>query len=222
MNAIKGLIAAAIAMSLLLLPAGALAKGRDRDHDRMPDRWEKAHHLNPHAKDARKDADKDGLRNLSEYRHHSDPQDADTDDDGIDDNDEVENRTDPRKDDSDDDGVEDADEISGSIVSFENHMLTIQLPGQGAGTVAGAVNDATRVECDDDDDDARTPTAGASHDGSDDDRDNSGPGGDDNDDENENCTAADLKQGARVHEAKLATAPDGSKVFTKIELVPSA
>jgi hypothetical protein len=233
MNAIKGLIAGAIAMSLLVLPAGALAKGRDRDHDRMPDKWEKAHHLNPRANDARKDADKDGLRNLSEFRHHTDPQAADSDDDGIDDNDEVENRTNPLKDDSDDDGVDDADEISGTIVSFQNNVLTIQLPGQGAGTVAATVNDATRIECDDEnDDDAQAPTAAASHDGSDDDAGNSGPGsgdddanhdaGDDHGDDNANCTATDLKQGARVHEAKLATASDGSKAFTKIELVPSA
>jgi hypothetical protein len=85
----------------------------------------------------------------------------------------------------------------------------------------GAVNDATAVECDDD-----SPTASASHDGSDD---NSGPGSNDDghdrgdDDQDEaNCTAADLKPGARVHEAKTTKAMDGSTVFTKIELVPAA
>jgi hypothetical protein len=235
MKLMKGLVTAAIALSMLIVPAGALAK-RDRDHDRMPDKWEKRHHLNVHANDARKDADRDGLKNISEYRHHSDPQDADTDNDGIDDNDEVRDNTNPAKDDSDDDGIKDDDEIAGSIASFENNVLTIQLPGDGAGTVSGTVNGDTRIECDDDNDDAaKPPTATSSHDGSDDEGDNSGPGsggddrrGDDDgendddqgDDDNERtCTTADLKLGARVHEAEFSTATDGSKVFKKIELV---
>jgi hypothetical protein len=230
MRLFKGLLAAAIAASLLVLPAGALAKGRDRDHDRMADKWEKRHHLNVHANDARKDPDRDGLPNLSEFRHHTDPQQADTDGDRVGDDDELRDGTDPRDDDSDDDGVEDADEISGTVTSFENGVLTIQLPGQGAGTVSGAVNQATEVECDDEDD---APSATASHDGEDDD--NSGPGsnssgpgsgdddqqGDNEDEDEHRCTTADLKAGARVHEAKLMKT-DGGVVFTKIELVPAA
>src|SRR3954454_9595566 len=230
MRLIKGLIAAALAASLLVLPGGALAKRHDRDHDRMADKWDPPHHLNTHANDAPRDPDKDGLRNLSEFRHHTDPQKADTDDDGVKDDDELRDDTDPRRDDSDDDGVDDADEISGSIVSFANGVLTIQLPGDGAGTVVGSVNDATVVECDDDDDADRTATT--SHDGSDDDNsgpgsgdddregdDNSGPGStssgpgdgdddrdDDDDDDDRRCTSADLKPGARVHEAKLVKA----------------
>lgn len=240
MRLIKALVTAAIAASLFVIPASALAKGRDRDHDRMPDKWEKKHHLNVHANDARKDPDRDHLSNLSEFRHHTDPQRADTDNDGIDDDNELRDHTNPRRDDSDDDGVDDGDEIAGSIVSFANNVLTIQLPGDGAGTVTGTVNDATVVECDDD-----APTARASHDGSDDNSgagsggddsgrvDNSGPGStsDDDganhdagdDDQNEdNCTTADLKAGARVHEANLTKAMDGSTVFTKIELVSAA
>src|SRR4051794_16436328 len=169
MRLIKWLTTAAIAGALLVIPAVALAKGRDRDHDRMPDKWEKKHHLNAHANDARTDPDRDHLSNLSEFRHHTDPQKADTDDDdGVSDDNELRDDTNPRRDDSDDDGVMDVDEISGTIVSFTNGVLTIQLAGDGAGTMAGTVNDATVVECDDD-----SPTASASHDGSDD---NSGPG----------------------------------------------
>jgi hypothetical protein len=218
MKLFNALITVAIAAALLVVPTGALATSRDRDHDRMPDKWEKKHHLNVHAKDARKDADRDGLSNLSEFRHHTDPQDADTDDDGINDENEIEDHTNPRNDDSDDDGVDDADEISGSIVSFQNNVLTIQLAGTGAGTVSGTVSNATVVDCDDD----STPAASASRDGSDD---NSGPGSgsDDNDDDDDStCTTADLKGGARVHEAKVAKAADGSTVFTKIELVSAA
>src|SRR6478672_885547 len=105
MRLLKTFIAAAITAALFVLPAGALAKGRDRDHDRMPDKWEKRHHLNTHAKDARKDPDKDGLSNLSEFRHHTDPQNADTDNDGVGDGNEVEDHTNPDDSDTDDDGV---------------------------------------------------------------------------------------------------------------------
>jgi hypothetical protein len=230
MRLLKALTTAAIAAALLLVPAGALAKSRDRDHDRMADKWEKRHHLNVRANDARKDPDRDHLSNLSEFRHHTDPQSADTDDDGIDDANELNNDTNPRKDDSDDDGVEDAEEISGSIVSFTGGVLTIQPSAAGASPVSGTVNSATEIKCDDDDDDrGGTSTARASHDGSDD-GDNSGPGsqnsgeqGDDDQGEDEHaCTAADLKPGARVHEAELKKATDGSAVFTEIELVPAA
>ena len=222
MRLTKTLFAAAITAALLVLPAGALAKGRDRDHDHMPDKWEKRHHLNVRANDARKDPDRDHLSNLSEFRHHTDPQSADSDDDGVDDDNELRDDTDPLRDDSDDDGIGDADEIAGTVVSFTNGVLTIQLPGDGAGTVSGTVAAGTEIECDDD---HAPATATASHDGSDDDN-NSGPGsgGDDNgDDDNEaSCTTNDLKPGARVHEAELTKATDGSTVFKKIELVPSA
>jgi hypothetical protein len=233
MRIIKGLITAAIAASLLVLPAGALGKRHDRDHDRMADKWEKRHHLNTRANDARRDPDKDDLSNLSEFRHHTDPQKADTDEDGVGDDDELRNDTNPRREDSDDDGIDDDDEISGTIVSFTNGVLTLQLPGEGAGTVSGTVNDNTEIKCDDDDD-----VAHASHDGSDDDpdgdnsgpgSDNSGPGNaedddrdDDDDDDERRCTVADLKAGARVHEAELGKAADGSTVFKEIELVPSS
>ena len=176
MRLIKLLTAAAIAAALFVVPAGALAKRGDRDHDRMADKWEKRHHLNTRANDARKDPDHDGLSNLSEFRHHTDPQKADTDSDGISDKNEIEDHTNPRSDDSDNDGVDDADEISGTIVSFQNGVLTLQLPGDGAGQVSGTVNDATVVDCDDED--TQAPAATASRDGSDDSS-GSGAGGDD-------------------------------------------
>jgi hypothetical protein len=229
MKLFKTLLTVAIAMALLAVPAGALAKSRDRDHDRMPDKWERKHHLNTHANDARKDPDKDHLSNLSEFRHHTDPRKADSDNDGIDDDDEVLNDTNPNRRDSDDDGVNDDDEISGTIVSFANNVLTIRLPGDNAGTFSGTVNAATEVECEDDD----APAATASHDGSDDnsgpgsdnsgpDSDDSGPGSDDDrqDDEQNDCTAADLKPGAHVHEAEFFTS-GGTTVFSEVELVPA-
>ncbi|MEA2492294.1 MAG: hypothetical protein QOJ29_205 [Thermoleophilaceae bacterium] len=226
MRLIKTLVITAIAAALLLVPAGALAKSRDRDHDRMPDKWEKKHHLNPRAKDARKDPDKDHLSNLAEYKNNTDPQKADTDDDGVDDENELADNTNPRKDDSDDDGVEDGDEVSGTVVSFENGVLTIQRAAAGGGTVAGTVNASTKIECDD-----HAPSASASSDdgeqGDDhgdrnDSQGDQGGDGDHGDDDNaSSCTSADLKPGARVHEAKTTQASDGSTVFSKIELAPA-
>src|SRR3954462_4713684 len=91
----------------LMLAGGALA--RDRNHDRIPDRWEKHHHLSLHHKQGRKDQDHDGLRNRGEFRAHLNPRDADTDDDGID----------------------DGDENVGTVDSFENGVLTIKLANGG-------------------------------------------------------------------------------------------
>jgi hypothetical protein len=60
---------------------------RDSDGDKMPDRWESANGLNPHKANARKDADRDGLKNLGEFRDGTDPLDDDSDNDGVEDGD---------------------------------------------------------------------------------------------------------------------------------------
>ena len=117
----KTIIAAVLALGVLLaLPAGALA--RDRDHDRMGDRWERHHHLRVGVKDARRDPDRDGLMNLGEFRSATDPHDGDTDDDclndaaedrdhdGVDNQDEMEDHTNPADVDTDNDDVDDGDE----------------------------------------------------------------------------------------------------------------
>ena len=96
------LVAATIALAL---PAVAAAK--DRDHDHMPDRWEAKYGLNTHKNDARGDKDRDGLRNLAEYRAHTNPRKADTDGDGI----------------------EDGAEHAGKVASFTGGVLTIDLFG---------------------------------------------------------------------------------------------
>jgi hypothetical protein len=111
-------------MALSLLPAAA-AEARDRDRDRLPDRWEKRHHLSTKKKSGSKDPDRDGLSNLGEYRSKTDPRRGDTDRDAVADDDEDPDRdrvdndneiregTKPRDRDSDDDrrgdGREDRD-----------------------------------------------------------------------------------------------------------------
>lgn len=107
--------AAAFLLTSALSGAVAVASGSgDSDQDGIPDRWERAHGMNPHrAADARKDFDHDRLSNLTEYRLHTKIRDEDTDNDGADDGDEVKDglrSTQVRDRDSDDDGTTDGDE----------------------------------------------------------------------------------------------------------------
>jgi hypothetical protein len=43
-----------VALALMLVAATALARSVDRNHDRIPDRWERAHHLSLHVNQARR------------------------------------------------------------------------------------------------------------------------------------------------------------------------
>jgi hypothetical protein len=217
--------ATALAAALMLVPAAAQASGSDnrasaadRNADRIPDRWERRHHLSLKVKQTRRDQDRDGLNNLGEFRSKTNPRDRDSDDDGIRDGAEKRFGFSPRDDDSDDDGRDDGDENAGRVASFENGVLTIQLAA--GGTISGRVVDGvTEIEC------RGTATAQASHDEGDDDgpSDNSGPGnaeddhGDD-EDEDGNCSSANLTPNTIVHEAELKIG-DGGAVFDEVELV---
>lgn len=69
---------------VLVVPAAAQAARRaDRNHDGLPDRWERAHHLSLKVNQAPRDQDRDGLNNKQEYAAHTDPRDTDTDGDGL-------------------------------------------------------------------------------------------------------------------------------------------
>jgi hypothetical protein len=120
-TAVLGLAALAL---LLVLAPGASARGSDRNHDRIPDRWERAHHLSLKVNQAAKDQDHDGMKNRAEFHAGTDPRDADTDDDGI------------------GDGRED----SGTVASFTGGVLTLRLFRDDR-TVAGRVDDATELKC---------------------------------------------------------------------------
>jgi hypothetical protein len=86
-------IAAALAVAL---PGAAIAASSDRDGDGMPNGWESRNGLRVSQDDAARDADRDRLSNLREYRMRTNPRRADTDRDGV--NDGVERRrgTNPR------------------------------------------------------------------------------------------------------------------------------
>ncbi len=96
-------------LAMLALPGVAAAKHGDRNHDRIPDRWEKRHHLSLKVSQANRDQDQRPAGQPAEFLAGDNPRD----------------------DDSDDDGVMDGDENAGTIASFdaETGRLTIALFG---------------------------------------------------------------------------------------------
>ena len=136
-----------VVLYVLTVAASPARAARDSDHDGMPNRWEKAHGLNPHKANANRNPDHDGLVNLGEYTFGTDPIDEDTDDDGIVDGD----------DDANDDGVADGDEdglddedLAGTIASFDATTGLLTIDASLGGQVSGTVTDATELEWDGD------------------------------------------------------------------------
>src|SRR4051812_29888219 len=64
---IRPMLVLLLALAGMLLVTGS-ASAKDRNHDRIPDRWEKRHHLSLHHNQARRDQDRDGLKNRAEFR----------------------------------------------------------------------------------------------------------------------------------------------------------
>jgi hypothetical protein len=220
------LVAALVGVLAIALPGTASA--RDRNHDKIPDKWERHHNLSLHKNQARRDQDRDQLKNRKEFKARTDPRDADTDNDG----------------------TPDGEENAGTIASFDGTTLTINL--FNGSSISGMVTDSTQIECEaagdnndqgddnddqgDDDnsgddnggsggggDDVRTASAMSTHSddgGGDDDNSGSGSGDDDNsgDDNGGDCTTADLTPGTVVQEADLELS-NGQATFEEIELV---
>jgi hypothetical protein len=196
LHRIAGLAVAGLTLALWLAVASpAMAKSRDRNHDGLPDRWEKRHHLSLKVNEARRDQDRDGLNNRKEFKFGTDPRDADTDNDGLDDGDEVEVGDNPRDGDSDNDGVEDGEENAGTVASFDQSTGVLTISLFDGSSVTGQVTDATEIECDNEGDGGEAEASSDSGD----------------------CTAADLTPGALVHEAELETTPTGL-VYESVEL----
>ena len=206
----NALIALAALLVLGLVAAGPAA-AKDRNHDKIPDRWEKRHNLSLKVNQAKRDQDRDQLDNRGEFKTGSDPRD----------------------DDSDDDGVEDGDENAGTISSFDGTTLTIDLAN--GGSITGIVDEDTEVkcggECDHDGDDSGpsdnsgpSESSGSRHrdsgddDSADEDEDTSDDdSSDDSDSEDSDCSVDDLVVGAAVHEAEIRVR-NGDAVFEEIVL----
>ncbi len=119
-------MAAMVLIAALPVTAGA----RDRNKDRIPDRWERQHGLSLKVNQARRDQDHDALRNRAEFQSRMDPHDPD----------------------SDDDGVDDGDEGAGVIGSFDESTGKLRIDLFNGDTVIGLVTDETEIVCDNGDD----------------------------------------------------------------------
>jgi hypothetical protein len=205
------LIAALTALAMLALPA--LAAAKDRNHDRIPDRWEKRNHLSLQVNQAGRDQDRDRLRNRAEFLAGDNP----------------------RSSDSDGDGIPDSEENAGTIQSFDTGTGKLTIALFGGETLSGLVTEQTEIECG-----SKATVSGSGEEESGDDNggngkesgddsgeeagnDNSGPGstdsapGNDDNGDGANCTPADLTEGATVEEAELEL-ENGGATFEKVEL----
>jgi hypothetical protein len=220
------LLAAALgALALLALPGIAAAK--DRNHDRIPDRWEKRHHLSLSVNQAGRDQDRDQMRNRDEFLAGDNPRDRD----------------------SDDDGTVDGAENAGTIASFDTATGKLTIDLFGTDTISGLVTEGTKIKCEDqqsppasrrgreaepgddrgghgeepgDDDGGHGEEPGDDNggDNSGPGSSNSGPGGHDDNGTGANCTTADLIPGAVVQEADLEI-EHGTATFDEVELAHS-
>jgi hypothetical protein len=123
---LRGRITWTVVLALALsLGAIATASAKDRNHDRIPDRWERSYDLSLKVNQAKRDQDRDDLVNREEYRAGTNPRQAD----------------------SDSDGTDDASEGAGTITAWdpETGELTISL--FGGDTVSGTVTEETKVQC---------------------------------------------------------------------------
>src|SRR5260221_599048 len=218
MNSLKVFLAAALgAIAMLALPAMAAAK--DRNHDHIPDRWEKRHNLSLKVNQAGHDQDRDHLRNRAEFLAGDNP----------------------RSSDSDGDGIPDGEENAGTIQSFDPSTGKLTIALFGGETLNGLATQHTQIESGGE----HHGSASASDDGEEhaspedeegegelgDDHGDHGeegeghhgeggePGDDDEGEEDEapSCTTADLTAGATVEEAELKL-EHGSAAFEKVEL----
>ncbi len=233
-----GMIWFALALGALVafLAMPSLAAAKDRNHDHIPDRWEKKNHLSTKVNQARRDQDRDHLNNRQEFLAGDNPHSKD----------------------SNHDGVMDGEENAGTIASFDESTGKLTINLFGGETLAGFVNEETEIQCEDhsgagasassdgsssegepgddnggeeeaddngnDEEEVGDDNGGQGEeepgddnggDNSGEESDNSGPGN--GGEEHGNCTTAALTPGAVVQEAELKV-ESGKATFEKVEL----
>jgi hypothetical protein len=220
------MLALAAAVALLALPA--VSQARDRNHDGLPDKWEKHFHLSLHVNQANRDPDRDHVDNANEFREHTNPRKRDTNGNGRPDGREDRDRdglnnaaedatgNDPVDRDTDNDGIPDGREQAGVVGSFNQATGDLTIDLATGGSVTGKVTDATEVKCETENEAEDQPNVSASHDG------NSGPGsgddsggpgsGDDRGDANENEFENEQGDGRGENEARHDQCPAGALV----------
>ncbi|HKA67124.1 MAG TPA: hypothetical protein VKG03_04380 [Solirubrobacterales bacterium] len=214
-----GTVLAAALGALAMLAIPSVAAARDRNHDHIPDRWEKRHHLSLKVNQAGRDQDGDGLPNRAEFLAGDNPRNAD----------------------SNNDGVPDGQENAGTIQSFDPASGKLVIALFGGDTISGMVTEQTEIQCE------GAPSAASASDSQqgddnqgedegqsgEDEGDDSGPessssgdegeSGDGNDEsgndngDNANCTTADLTPGTVVRQAALQL-ENGTAAFEEVEL----
>jgi hypothetical protein len=101
-----------ILIAVWIAAPSASALARDRDHDGLPDRWERRHGLSTSHRSGLTDLDHDKLKTRREFRLRTNPRKRDTDGDRLTDGAEVKRyKTNPRRKDTDRDGLKDRAEI---------------------------------------------------------------------------------------------------------------
>jgi hypothetical protein len=211
MTMIKALAAGLAALCAAALPASVDAGSTDRDRDGMRDRWEREHR----AFSPRADHDRDRLRNLAEYRAHTNPYDPDTDNDGVRDGKdrhpdgececekpreeeprpcenphEEEKPAPPKEEPRPEDPKPEqppAGEWLGEVVSYENGVLTLDL--REGGRLSGRVTEETKFACERRYSDGRV--------------------------DRWECSADWLDKGSKVASARLEEGPEG-KTFVEV------
>src|SRR5690242_5953317 len=112
--------AVALAALVTLIPAAAASAAKKP----KPAGFAAKYHLKGSWK--AKDTDRDGLKNLKEFKLGTNPTKADTDRDGLKDGDELASGNDPLDADTDGDGVKDGAEHAGTVTAFDGETITIR------------------------------------------------------------------------------------------------
>jgi hypothetical protein len=114
--------AIALVVAAALVPATA-ASAKPEPKAKVA-KWASKHHLTGSWR--AKDADRDGLKNLKEFKLGTNPRKADSDRDGLEDGDEVEVGDDPLDADTDGDHVKDGAEHGGVVTAVDGKTITIR------------------------------------------------------------------------------------------------